>query len=45
MLKGKNYYTVKWTEATRKEYLEWLKAREKQLNPFQRQKLLVEQAF
>ncbi len=46
MLKGKNYYTGgKWTEAIRQEYLAWLKAREKDLTPYQRQKLLVEQAF
>ena len=45
MLKGKNYYTVKWDETIRQEYLKWLKAHEKELNPFQRQKLLVEQAF
>jgi regulator of RNase E activity RraA len=45
MLKGRNYYTAKWDEATRQEYLAWLKAHEKELTPFQRQKLLVEQAF
>jgi regulator of RNase E activity RraA len=45
MLKGKNYYTVKWDENIRQEYLKWLKAHEKELTPFQRQKLLVEQAF
>jgi regulator of RNase E activity RraA len=45
MLKGKNYYTVKWDETIRQEYLKWLKAHEKELTPFQRQKLLVEQAF
>ena len=45
MLKGKNYYTVKWDETTRQEYLKWLKAHEKELTPFQRQKLLVEQVF
>jgi regulator of RNase E activity RraA len=45
MLKGKNYYTVKWDENIRQEYLKWLKAHDKELTPFQRQKLLVEQAF
>ena len=45
MLKGKNYYTVKWDETIRQEYLKWLKAHEKELTPFQRQKLLVEQDF
>ena len=46
MLKGKNYYTGgKWDEAVRQEYVKWLKAHEKDLTPFQRQKLLVEQAF
>jgi hypothetical protein len=45
MLKGKNYYTVKWDETIRQEYLKWLKAHDKELTPFQRQKLLVEQAF
>ena len=45
LLKGRNYYTGQWTEAVRQEYLTWLKAREKDLTPFQRQKLLVEQAF
>jgi regulator of RNase E activity RraA len=45
LLKGKNYYSVKWDEATRQEYLKWLKAHEKELTPFQRQKLLLEQAF
>jgi regulator of RNase E activity RraA len=45
LLKGKNYYTAKWDEATRQEYLKWLKAREKELTPFQRRKLLEEQAF
>jgi regulator of RNase E activity RraA len=45
MLKGTNYYTVKWDENIRQEYLKWLKAHEKELTPFQRQKLLVEQAF
>ena len=45
MLKGKNYYTVKWDETIRQEYLNWLRAREKELTPFQRQRLLVEQAF
>jgi regulator of RNase E activity RraA len=45
MLRGKNYYTVKWDETIRQEYLKWLKAHEQELTPFQRQKLLVEQAF
>jgi regulator of RNase E activity RraA len=45
MLKGKNYYTVKWDENIRQEYLKWLKAHDKELTPFQRQKLLVEQGF
>jgi regulator of RNase E activity RraA len=45
LLKGKNYYTVKWDQATRQEYLKWLKAREKELTPFQRRKLLEEQDF
>ena len=45
ILKGKNYYGVKWDEIIRQEYLKWLKAHEKELTPFQRQKLLVEQAF
>ncbi len=45
LLKGKNYYTSKWDEPTRQEYLKWLKAREHQLTPFQRRKLLEEQDF
>ena len=45
LLKGKNYYSVKWDETIRQEYLTWLRAHEKDLTPFQRQKLLVEQAF
>ena len=45
MLKGQNYYSVKWDENIRQEYLKWLKAHDKELTPFQRQKLLVEQAF
>ena len=45
LLKGKNYYTAKWDEATRQEYLQWLKAHEKELTPFQRRKLLEEQDF
>lgn len=45
LLKGKNYYTGKWDETTRQEFLKWLKAHERDLTPFQRQKLLVEQAF
>ncbi len=46
MLNGKNYYSGgKWDESVRQEYLKWLKAHEKDLTPFQRQKLLVEQAF
>ena len=45
LLKGKNYYTAKWNEATRQEYLKWLKAHESELTPFQRKKLLEEQDF
>jgi hypothetical protein len=45
LLKGRNYYTGQWTDAVRQEYLAWLKAREKELTPFQRQRLLVEQVF
>jgi regulator of RNase E activity RraA len=45
LLKGKNYYTAKWDEATRQEYLKWLKAHEKELTPFQRRKLLEQQDF
>jgi regulator of RNase E activity RraA len=45
LLKGKNYYSVKWDQAIRQEYLKWLKAREKELTPFQRRKLLEEQDF
>ena len=44
-LKGKNYYGVKWDESIRQEYLKWLNAHENELTAFQRQKLLVEQAF
>jgi regulator of RNase E activity RraA len=46
LLKGKNYYNSgPWNDTVKQEYLNWLKAREKELTPFQRQKLLVEQAF
>jgi regulator of RNase E activity RraA len=45
LLKGKNYYTAKWDEATRQEYLKWLKTRENELTPFQRRRLLEEQKF
>jgi regulator of RNase E activity RraA len=45
LLKGINYYTGKWDLATRQAYLKWLKAREKELTPFQRRKLLEEQDF
>ncbi len=45
ILKGRNIYGTKWDDETRKEYVEWLRAREDKLTTFQRKILIEEQDF
>ena len=45
IMNGNNTYGVKWDDATRKDFLDFVKAREDQLTPFQRKTLIEEQDF